>query len=179
MASEEQLLLQCTENTSQPFKMPNYSIVWEHSYCRSIASNHARNHNDQLLKGDFILLHCLALCALLAFLWDCHTQVIMPKSPYSSCCVASSVKLLFGSGLARTPLSLSSSWNLKVGGDNIPSFDLVLVVLKRACFFPFSELWNHWHIINTRANRPFEFLRGAGTSRISSTAEFYSLIQDI
>lgn len=37
-------------------------------------------------------------------------------------------------GLARTPLSLSSSWNLKVGGDNIPSFDLVLVVLKRACF---------------------------------------------
>jgi len=53
--------------------------------------------------------------------------------PQSSC-FASSVKLVFGSGLARTPLSLSSSWNLKVGGDNIPSFDLVLVVLKRVVF---------------------------------------------
>ena len=98
MASEEQLLLQCTENTSQSFKMPNYSIVWERSYCRSIAANHARNHNDQLLRVDTFLLHCLAFCALLALLWDCHTQLIMPKSPYTSCCFASSVKLLFGSG---------------------------------------------------------------------------------
>lgn len=78
--------------------MPNYSIVWERSYCRSIAANHARNHNDQLLRVDTFLLHCLAFCALLALLWDCHTQLIMPKSPYTSCCFASSVKLLFGSG---------------------------------------------------------------------------------
>ena len=73
--------------------------------------------------------------------------------------------------LAPLSVCLHRKTSIKVGGDKIPpSFDLVLVVLKSACFFPFSELWNHWHIINTRANRPFEFLRGAvrGNIRISS-----------
>lgn len=69
------------------------------------------------------------------------------------------------------PLCLHRETSKSTDSDNIPSFDLALVVLKRACFFPFSELWNHWPISSIPGQTSSEAL-WEGTSELALQQNF-------